>query len=181
MRQVVVDAGVTALGGTVSEFDNPWGTDMANSSSSQSQCIICGERQAAYPREDAQLCAACYNESERLFDREMSRIELIRTVRGRDVELYDIKHPDSKSEKNHCGQVILMKAGQGFEVKVCLRSRALDWGASLSDAETHFSSADSRLDALIGSVYLLMESWGAGPYFMDIFYFDKVVSTEGEL
>ena len=86
---------------------------MSASSSHEDRCEICNERQAAFPKEEPNLCPQCYDESERLFDREMSRIELIRTVRGRDVELYDIKHPDSSVEKNHCGQVILMKAGQG--------------------------------------------------------------------
>ncbi|MEJ2717373.1 MAG: hypothetical protein P8182_09580 [Deltaproteobacteria bacterium] len=119
--------------------------------------------------------------SEALFDSEMSRIELIRTVRGVDVELYDIKHPDSVVEKGHCGQVILIKAGEGFEVKICLRSDALDWMAPLSDDDTGFASRDKRLDALIGNVSLLTESWGGGPFYMDIFNVESVVSTEGEI
>jgi hypothetical protein len=111
----------------------------------------------------------------------MSRVELIRILRGRDVELYDIKHPESSGEERHCGQVILIKVGQGFEVKICLRSGALDWMSSLHDPETRFVSSDNRLDALIGNVSLLMESWGGGPHYMDIFYVDRVVSTEGEI
>ena len=54
---------------------------------------------AALAPEEAQLCPDCAEKSEALFDREMSRIELIRTVRGIDVELYDIKHPDAVAEK----------------------------------------------------------------------------------
>ncbi|MEW6350065.1 MAG: hypothetical protein AB1646_13445 [Thermodesulfobacteriota bacterium] len=111
----------------------------------------------------------------------MSRVELIRTIRGRDVELYDIKHPDSAADKNHCGQVILVKAGQGFEVKICLRAHAIDWTERLQDPDTGFESHDTHLDALIGNVSLLMESWGGGPHYMDIFYVDRVISTEGEI
>ncbi len=132
-------------------------------------------------KEQAALCSACSQKSEKLFDEEMRRVELIRMVRGTDVELYDIKHPKSSAEKSHCGQVILIKAGDGFEVKICLRSNALDWNAHLYDEDTGFMSQDTRLDALIGNVSLLIESWGGGPHYMDIFYFDKVVSTEGEI
>jgi hypothetical protein len=154
---------------------------MPRLSSSESSCILCGEPTDGSREKQNQLCAHCYDKSEKLFEEEMSRIELIRTLRGYDVELYDVKHPESSSEKKHCGQVVLIKAGQGFEVKVCLRSDALEWMANLSDAETGFSSADNRLDALIGNICLLMESWGPGPFYMDIFHSDKVVSTEGEI
>lgn len=154
---------------------------MSPVSSPMNLCAICEERKAEMPREQARLCADCFEKSENLFDAEMSRIELIRTIRGRDVELYDIKHPESASDQKHCGQVILIKAGQGFEVKICLRSNALDWMSKLRDADTGFASNDNRLDALIGNVSLLMESWGGGPHYMDIFYVDKVVSTEGEI
>jgi len=116
-----------------------------------------------------------------LFDEEMRRIELLRTIRGQDVELYDIKHPNASTDKNHCGQVILIKAGEGFEVKICLRSNALDWLARLSDESSGFTSPDTRLDALIGNVSLLIESWGGGPHYMDIFDVTRVVSTEGEI
>ncbi len=142
-------------------------------------CVLCGAPDAALPEGDPKYCPECFRKSERLFEREMSRIELIRTIRGRDVELYDIKHPDSSAEEKHCGQVILIKVGQGFEVKICLRSRALDWLTSLNDPETGFVSSDNRLDALIGNVSLLMESWGGGPHYMDILHVDKVFSTEG--
>lgn len=154
---------------------------MSPSYSPDGSCVLCGAKTAAPPPEEAQFCPECTEKSEALFDREMSRIELIRTVRGIDVELYDIKHPDSLAEKGHCGQVILIKAGQGFEVKICLRSDALDWMAVLSDDDTGFASGDNRLDALIGNVSLLTESWGGGPYYMDIFNVDRVVSTEGEI
>lgn len=154
---------------------------MSPSYSSDGSCVLCGVKTAASPPEEPQLCAECAEKSQALFDLEMSRIELIRTVRGIDVELYDIKHPDSLAEKGHCGQVILIKAGQGFEVKICLRSDALDWMAALSDDDTGFASGDNRLDALIGNVSLLTESWGGGPYYMDIFNVDRVVSTEGEI
>ncbi|MEW6114576.1 MAG: hypothetical protein AB1664_20750, partial [Thermodesulfobacteriota bacterium] len=97
------------------------------------------------------------------------------------VEVYDIKHPEAKAPKHHCGQVILIRAGQGFEVKICLRSDSVDWMSNLSDAEGSFTSRDHRLDALIGNVTLLIESWGGGPHYMDILYVNKVVSTEGEI
>lgn len=154
---------------------------MPPSSSYHDVCSLCGQNEAALPEEEAALCPDCYGKSEALFDEEMRRVELIRTIRGRDVELYDIKHPDADAEHHHCGQVILIRAGQGFEVKICLRSDALDWMASLCDTQTGFASHDTRLDALIGNVSLLIESWGGGPYYMDIFDVDKVVSTEGEI
>jgi hypothetical protein len=154
---------------------------MSPVSAPKNLCAICEDREAEMPREEARLCADCFEKSETLFDAEMNRIELIRTIRGRDVELYDIEHPESTADQKHCGQVILIKAGQGFEVKICLRSNALDWMSKLLDPDTGFASKDSRLDALIGNVSLLMESWGGGPHYMDIFYVDKVVSTEGEI
>jgi hypothetical protein len=120
-------------------------------------------------------------QAEALFDEEMRRVELMRTIRGRDVELYDIKHPDAVADKDHCGQLILIKAGQGFEVKICLRSDALDWAYQLRNEKTGFTSLDNRLDALIGNVSLLIESWGGGPHYVDIFYVDRVVSAEGEI
>jgi len=149
--------------------------------SSDRLCALCGKDEAAFPKDEAVLCLGCNEKSEFLFDQEMRKVELLRTIRGLDVELYDIKHPDAEEEKNHCGQVIIMKAGQGFEVKICLRAESLDWMQPLSDEETHFDSMDTRLDALIGNISLLIESWGGGPYYMDIFYVDKVVSTEGEV
>ncbi len=152
---------------------------MVFSPSPDHTCACCGAPDATLPEGDPKYCPECFRRSERLFEREMSRIELIRTIRGRDVELYDIKHPDSSAESKHCGQVILIKVGQGFEVKICLRSGALDWMNSLHDPETGFVSGDNRLDALIGNVSLLMESWGGGPHYMDIFDVDRVVSTEG--
>ncbi len=154
---------------------------MPISPSSEHECALCGEPEVAFPAEEVNLCPKCLDKSESLFDEEMSRIELIRTLRGRDVELYDVKHPDSSADKKHCGQVIIMKAGQGFEVKICLRADALDWNSQLVDADTGFASLDNRLDALIGNVSLLIESWGGGPYYMDIFYLNKMVSTEGEI
>jgi hypothetical protein len=154
---------------------------MPSSSSDNGLCSLCREAQATIPQEDATLCQDCYGKSEALFDGEMRRVELIRTIRGRDVELYDIKHPEASADLCHCGQVVLIRAGQGFEVKICLRSDALDWMANLCDEETGFASHDTRLDALIGNVSLLIESWGGGPYYMDIFHVDKVVSTEGEI
>jgi hypothetical protein len=159
----------------------PVRTIMSFSSSSEEMCTLCGERPASLPKDKAALCPQCYDKSEALFDEEMRRVELLRTIRGKDVELYDIKHPDSAAEKNHCGQVILIQAGQGFEVKICLRSNALDWMKHLSDDEVGFTSQDTRLDALIGNVTLLIESWGGGPHYMDIFYVNRVVSTEGEI
>jgi len=153
---------------------------MSCSNTEDGLCNICGDREASHPREEAVLCRVCHEKSEALFDEEMRRVELIRSVRGRDVELYDIKRPDSTEYQNHCGQLILIKAGRGFEVKMCLRAGALDWMAHLSD-EDGFSSMDTRLDALIGNTSLLMESWGGGPHYMDIFYVERVVSTEGEI
>lgn len=154
---------------------------MAVSSSPERVCALCKTRLAAAPEGQNSLCPQCADKSEQLFDEEMRRVELIRTIRGIDVELYDIKHPDCAEEQSHCGQVILMKAGEGFEVKICLRSNALDWSIPLQDRRTAFESQDTRLDALIGNVSLLIESWGGGPHYMDIFYVDKVVSTEGEI
>jgi hypothetical protein len=150
-------------------------------SSASPVCPLCKTKMPSDPDALAGLCPPCSEKSEKLFDEEMRRVELIRTIRGMDVELYDIKHPDSQTEKNHCGQIILIRAGAGFEVKICLRSIALDWSANLTDFESGFQSQDTRLDALIGNVSLLIESWGGGPHYMDIFYVDKVVSTEGEI
>ncbi|HMK36862.1 MAG TPA: hypothetical protein VK463_17440 [Desulfomonilaceae bacterium] len=144
-------------------------------------CVLCRAKLASDPQEDHGLCPQCFEKSERLFDEEMRRVELIRTIRGHDVELYDLKHPDSSGDQFHCGQVILIKAGEGFEVKICLRSNALDWSVQLKDPTTVFTSQDTRLDALIGNVSLLIESWGGGPHYMDIFYVDRVVSTEGDI
>jgi len=153
---------------------------MPTSSAGNKLCTLCGQREAALPKDEAVVCSDCHEKSEALFDEEMRRVELIRIVRGRDVELYDVKHPDSEEYRQHCGQVVLIKAGRGFEVKICLRAQALDWMQHLTDDEG-FCSADTRLDALIGNVSLLMESWGGGPHYMDIFYVDRVVSTEGEI
>jgi len=154
---------------------------MSTSSSPEQACAICGKHPAALPEEKPAICDSCSEKSEILFDEEMRRIELIRTIRGQDVELYDIKHPDASTDKNHCGQVILIKAGQGFEVKICLRSKALDWMEPLSDEKSKFTSQDTRLDALIGNVSLLIESWGGGRHYMDILNVTRVVSTEGEI
>lgn len=154
---------------------------MAVSSSPEEVCALCNAKLASAAQGQASLCPQCAQKSEKLFDEEMRRVELIRTIRGLDVELYDIKHPDCAEEQFHCGQVILIKAGEGFEVKICLRSNALDWNAPLQDRRSAFTSQDTRLDALIGNVSLLIESWGGGPHYMDIFYVDRVVSTEGEI
>ncbi len=154
---------------------------MTDSKSSETMCVICEGPGAEIPEDEPQICSECYWKSESLFDEEMRRTELIRTIRGMDVELYDIKHPDAATDKNHCGQVVLIRAGDGFEVKICLRSGALDWMAKLSDDAGGFVSPDNRLDALIGNVSLLIESWGGGPYYMDIFHVERVISTEGEL
>ncbi|MFC1833769.1 hypothetical protein ACFL2Q_03420 [Thermodesulfobacteriota bacterium] len=154
---------------------------MDNLPSSNRDCTLCGGAKASLPEEEATLCSGCYDKSEALFQDEMRKVELIRTIRGMDVELYDIKHPDSQAEKQHCGQVILIRAGDGFEVKICLRAQALDWMAQLRDTDTGFTSGDNRLDALIGNVYLLVESWGGGPHYMDIFSVDQVISIEGEI
>ncbi len=154
---------------------------MSISSSVDQSCVLCGQPGTQLSKDESVLCASCSSQAEDLFEREMSRVELIRTIRGRDVELYDVKHPDSPAEKNHCGQVILVKAGQGFEVKICLRAEAIDWTERLHDPDTGFESHDTHLDALIGNVSLLMESWGGGPHYMDIFYVDRVISTEGEI
>lgn len=154
---------------------------MSTSSSPEQMCAICGKKSAVLPEDRPAICGPCTQKSEILFDQEMRRIELLRTIRGQDVELYDLKHPDASTDKNHCGQVILIKAGQGFEVKICLRSNAIDWMKHLSDDETGFTSQDTRLDALIGNVSLLIESWGGGPHYMDIFDVTRVVSTEGEI
>jgi hypothetical protein len=159
----------------------PARTIMSFSPLTDEMCVLCGEHPAALPKDKATLCPECYEKSEALFDEEMRKVELIRTIRGIDVELYDVKHPNSTAEKNHCGQVIIMRAGQGFEVKICLRSDAVDWMTRLADHEMSFESQDTRLDALIGNVMLLIESWGGGPHYMDILYVDKVVSTEGEI
>ncbi len=154
---------------------------MSDSSSPNDVCPLCGANEATLAGESTELCAECQGKSEALFNDEMRKVELIRTIRGRDVELYDIKHPTSTADHNHCGQVILIKAGLGFEVKICLRSNTVDWMANLVDNQTGFSSFDTRLDALIGNVSLLIDSWGGGPYYMDIFDVDTVVSTEGEI
>lgn len=154
---------------------------MSGSSPPNEVCPLCGVHDALLSAEPVELCAECRGKSEALFSEEMRRVELLRTIRGRDVELYDIKHPDSTADHNHCGQVILIRAGQGFEVKICLRSQALDWMASLFDDLSGFASYDTRLDALIGNVSLLIDSWGGGPYYMDIFDVDTVISTEGEI
>jgi hypothetical protein len=158
-----------------------WRQFMAIPSSPDKACALCKARPASNPEDKNSLCLQCSAKSEKLFDEEMRRVELIRTIRGVDVELYDIKHPDSADDKSHCGQVILIKAGEGFEVKICLRSNALDWTAPLQDKKAAFKSMDTRLDALIGNVSLLIESWGGGPHYMDIFYVNRVVSTEGEI
>jgi hypothetical protein len=157
------------------------GDIMPNSSSTQPACLICGSKSFEAAEDDSGLCPACLDHAEDLFEKELRRVELMRTIRGRDVELYDIRHPDSDSDKQHCGQLILIEAAQGFEVKICLRSDALDWQAKLFDDATGFASTDSRLDALIGNVSLLIESWGGGPYYIDIFYVEKVISGEGEI
>jgi len=154
---------------------------MTASSSNDDACPLCGKPNPGFAKEEADLCPDCYGKSEALFDEEMRRVEMIRTLRGRDVELYDIKHPDAGSDQNHCGQAVIIRAGRGFEVKICLRSDALDWMGRLTDADSSFVSRDTRLDALIGNVSLLIESWGGGPYYMDIFEVNKVVSTEGEI
>jgi hypothetical protein len=154
---------------------------MPRSSSSKQTCAICGKKPPVLPEDKPTICGPCAEKSEILFEKEMGRIELLRTIRGQDVELYDIKHPDATADKNHCGQVILIKVGQGFEAKICLRSNTIDWMEPLSDDETGFTSQDTRLDALIGNVSLLMESWGGGPHYMDILDVTKVVSTEGEI
>ena len=155
---------------------------MSSTSSVDHSCALCGALGAPLLKDESVLCADCSSKAERLFEMEMSRVELIRTIHGRDVELYDIKHPSSNAEKNHCGQVILIKAGQGFEVKICLRSdQEVNWSERLRDPSTGFESNDTRLDALIGNVSLLMESWGGGPHYMDIFYVDKVLSAEGDM
>lgn len=154
---------------------------MSSSSSPNKICRLCGVHEAVVPSEQSVICSECHGKSEALFSEEQRRVELIRTIRGRDVELYDIKHPDSTAEHYHCGQVILIRAGQGFEVKICLRSHALNWLATLFDELTGFSSNDRRLDALIANVQLLIASWGGGPYYMDILDVVTVVSTEGEM
>lgn len=154
---------------------------MSDSSTCGEVCPLCGEREVELSEAAQGMCNLCHERSEALFDVEMRRVELIRTIRGRDVELYDVKHPDSSADLGHCGQVILIKAGRGFEVKVCLRSNALEWMSPLADNNTGFVSQDTRLDALIGNVSLLIESWGGGPYYMDIFDVDRVISTEGEI
>ena len=154
---------------------------MSTSSSAEKACNICGQRPAALPEDKPEVCSQCSEKSESLFDDEMRRIELIRTIRGQDVELYDIKHPDASTDKKHCGQAILIRAGLGFEVKICLRFNALDWMKHISDDQSGFTSQDTRLDALIGNVSLLIESWGGGPHYMDIFDVTRVVSIEGEI
>lgn len=144
-------------------------------------CVLCKLNPAEHLKESGGLCEDCRSRSESLFEDEMSRIELIRTLRGYDVELYDVKHPAALSEGRHCGQLMVIRAGGGFEVKVCLRNESLDWMERLTHIDDGFTSPDNRLDALIGNIYLLMESWGAGPYYIDIFHVDRVVSTEGEV
>ena len=147
----------------------------------EQECALCGKAPATFPKKNPSLCDRCFEKSETLFDEEMRKIELIRTVRGQDVELYDVKHPSASSEQKHCGQVILIRAGTGFEVKICLRSNVLDWMEHLHDEESTFTSQDTRLDALIGNVSLLIESWGGGPHYMDILDVTSVVSIEGEI
>ncbi len=147
----------------------------------QVQCEICKKKTTPSLEDEPTLCPECFSQSEILFDDEMRRVELLRMIRGIDVELYDIKHPDSVAELKHCGQVILIKAGDGFEVKICLRSGVLNWMEQLEDRSSGFKSLETKLDALIGNVSLLIESWGGGPHYMDIFYVDRVVSTEGEI
>lgn len=154
---------------------------MSDKTSGNEMCVLCADQRSALPDDEPTLCVECYEKSERLFSREMRQIELIRTIRGVDAELYDIKHPDSTAEKDHCGQLILLKAGAGFEVKICLRPDTLDWMQPLKDELTGFESGDKRLDALIGNVSLLIESWGAGPFYLDIFFVDQVISTEAEV
>ncbi|MFH0822659.1 MAG: hypothetical protein V2B18_07890 [Pseudomonadota bacterium] len=156
---------------------------MSDSGSSYPEfsCTICGDRALPASKESDSLCVRCHETSDVLFHEEMRRVELLRTVRGRDVELYDVKHPLAVTEKNHCGQLIIVRAGQGFEVKIWLRSEALDWMTKLHDPSTGFTSRDNRLDALIGNVSLLIESWGGGPYYMDIFHVSHSVTTEGEI
>ncbi len=148
--------------------------------SEQNRCFICKKELNEPGMEESSMCRECEDISEQLFDNEMRLVELLRLIRGQDVELYDIIHPASSTDDHHCGQVVLIKAGQGFEVKICLKSGALDWAAPISDG-AGFTSPDTRLDALIGNLTLLIESWGGGPHYMDIFYIDKVLSIEGEL
>ncbi len=154
---------------------------MSDSTSYPQLCTLCGQSEVSGPAGEAELCPSCYDKSEALFQEELRKVELIRTIRGQDVEVYDIKHPESIADKNHCGQVILIKAGAGFEVKICLRSDVLDWMTNLTDRAEGFTSKDNRLDALIGNISLLIESWGGGPHYMDIFYVDQVISTDGEI
>lgn len=154
---------------------------MNDNNSSSQNCSLCSVAIAVLPEDEPVLCGECFQKSERIFSQEMRRIELIRTIRGTDAELYDIKHPDSTEDKEHCGQMILLKAGSGFEVKICIRPEALDWMKILQDEETGFESGDRRLDALIGNVSLLIESWGGGPFYLDIFFIDQVISTEAEV
>ncbi len=148
--------------------------------SSQPFCKICGAELDPYNSEAGAFCPPCSDRAESLFDEEMRRVELIRTIRGIDVELYDIKHPDSSAEARHCGQVVLIRAGEGFEVKICLRVEALDWSVQLTN-DQGFSSQDTRLDALIGNLTLLIESWGGGPHYMDIFYIERALSVDADL
>ncbi len=154
---------------------------MSDLASQKALCALCGEVETDQSEGDTGLCGRCHERCESLFQEEMKRMELIRTIRGVDVELYDIKHPYSSIDYHHCGQVVLIKAGQGFEAKICLRSEALDWTEQLSETESGFVSPDTRMDALIGNVTLLIESWGGGPHYMDIFYVDRVFSAEGEI
>lgn len=154
---------------------------MTTTSSPLEICAICGADADYEPREDQPICRSCSMKADELFDAEMRRIELIRTFRGVDVELYDIKHPEASADKNHCGQIVIIHAPHGFEVKVALRSKELDWMAVLHDPDSGFLSMDKRLEALIGNILVLLESWGGGPHFMDIFFVDHIVHAEGEM
>ena len=155
---------------------------MSESTSYGQPCALCGQGEILTPVDDeTALCPECHERSESLFEEELRKVELIRTIRGTDVEVYEIKHPISIAEKNHCGQVILIRAGEGFEVKICLRSDVMDWMTKLNDPVDGFTSKDNRLDALIGNIFLLIDSWGGGPHYMDIFYVDHVISTDGEI
>jgi hypothetical protein len=154
---------------------------MAPSDTPEDQCVLCGEQAAESFTGDSPLCMHCGAQAEALFEQEMRNIEFIRRIRGQDVEVYDIRHPHSLEEMSHCGQVVLIRVGHSFEVKISLRSEALDWMSNLRDESSGFVSVDKRMEALIGNISLLIESWGGGPYYMDIYYVDKMFSTEGEI
>ena len=72
---------------------------MATSPYSEEACVLCGDPCADFGEDDSQLCTQCRAHAEDLFEEEMRKVELLRTIRGRDVELYDIKHPDAAVEK----------------------------------------------------------------------------------